>query len=148
MVWSGSSSSWWTIPFSSHHHLPWRQYGFCNRLWSRASTTIFFTHYCRTWSTFHRPLSFVSKMARFRFVSAAIHKWKFGPFNFSLLIHVEPKYRGSFGIQSFVNGSKLFYGRCLVLWRCREVKYVGLPRFFKEFHRLFQWLTGQGEVHR
>ena len=80
----------------------------------RASTTIFFAHYCRTWSTFHRPESFVSKMARFRFVSAAIHKWKLFPLNFSLLIHVKPKYRASFGIQSYVNGLKLFYGRCLV----------------------------------
>ena len=53
-------------------------------------------------------------MARFHFVSAAIHKWKLGPLNFSLLIDVEPKYRASFGTQSYVNGSKLFYGRCLV----------------------------------
>ena len=53
-------------------------------------------------------------MVRFRFVSAAIHKWKLGPLNFSLLIHVELKYRASFGIQTYVNGSKLFYGRCLV----------------------------------
>ena len=83
----------------------------------RASSTIFFAHYCRTWSTFYRPQSFFSKMARFRFVSAAIHKWKLAPFNFSLLIHVEPKYRASFGIQSYVNGSELFYGRCFdVLW--------------------------------
>ena len=53
-------------------------------------------------------------MARFRFVSTAIHKWKLGPSNFSLLIHVGLKYRASFGIQSYVNGSKLFYGRCLL----------------------------------
>ena len=53
-------------------------------------------------------------MARFLFVSAAIHKWKLGPLNFSLLIHVEPKYRAFFGIQSYVNGSKVFYGRCLI----------------------------------
>ena len=53
-------------------------------------------------------------MARVRFVSAAIQKWKLGLLNFSLLIHVEPKYRASFGIQSYVNGSKLFYSECLV----------------------------------
>ena len=53
-------------------------------------------------------------MALFRFVLTAIHIWKLGPLNFSLLIHVESKYRASFGIQSYVNGSKLFYGRCLV----------------------------------
>ena len=67
--------------------------------------------------------------------------------NFSLLIHVEPKYRASFSIQFYVNGSKLFYGRCLVPQRCREMKYVGLSRFFKEFHRFFQRLASQGEVH-
>ena len=85
-------------------------------------------------------------MVRFRYVSAAIHKWKLGPLNFSLLIHVEPKHRASFGIQSYVNGSKLFYGRCLVPYRCREMKYVGLPRLFEEFHRLFYRSAGQGEV--
>ena len=69
-------------------------------------------------------------MARFRFVSAAIRKWNLDPLNFSLLIHVEPKYRASFGIQSYVKGLKLFYGRCLVPWRSRETKYVGIPRFF------------------
>ena len=53
-------------------------------------------------------------MARFRFVSAAIHKWKLGLLNFSLLIDVESKYRAFFGIQSYVNASKLFYDRCLV----------------------------------
>ena len=49
-------------------------------------------------------------------------------------------------VPSFVNGSKLFFGRCLVPLRCREMKYVGLRQFFKEFHRLFQRLAGQGEV--
>ena len=39
---------------------------------------------------------------------------KHGPLNFSMLIHVEPKHRASFGIQSYMNGLKLFYGRCLV----------------------------------
>ena len=53
-------------------------------------------------------------MARFGFVSAVIHKWKLGPLNFSLFIHLKSKYRASFGIQSYVNGLKLFYGRCLV----------------------------------
>ena len=86
-------------------------------------------------------------MARFRFVSAVIHKWKLGPLNFSLLIHAESKYLASFGIQSYVNGSKLFYGRCLVLSLCRETKYVSRPRFFKEFHQLFQRLAGYDEVH-
>ena len=37
-------------------------------------------------------------MVRFRFVSAAIHKWKLGPLNFSRLIHVELKHRASFGL--------------------------------------------------
>ena len=53
-------------------------------------------------------------MDRFHFASATIHTWKLGSLNFSLLIHVEPNYRASFGIQSHVNGSKLFYDRCLV----------------------------------
>ena len=124
------------IPPNTQHYLPWRQYELCNRLWS----------FSGLW-----PRSFshniVSKMARFRFVSPAIHKWKLGPLNFSLLIHVEPKYRTSFGIQSYVNDSKPFNGRCLVSQRCRETKFVGLPRFFKEFHQLFQRLAGRGEVY-
>ena len=41
-------------------------------------------------------------------------QWKLDPSNFWLLIHGEPKYRASFGIQSYLNGSKLFYGRCSV----------------------------------
>ena len=106
MVWPGSSSSWWKIPFQTHqilsHHLPWRQYGLCNRLSSFSGLRPpSFTHIIDVRDPLFK--SFVSKMVRFRFVSAAIHKWKLCPLNFSLLIHVEPKHRASFGIQSYVN---------------------------------------------
>jgi len=71
-----------------------------------------FSHYCRMLFTFHRPLSIISKIVQFCFVSAAIHKWKFSPLNFSTPNHVYPNIE--LLCVSSLMSLKRFYDQCLV----------------------------------
>jgi len=61
-------------------------------------------------STFHRPLSIFlflyREKAQFRFVSAAIHKWKLDSLNFLLLNYVALKHRASLCIQPYTSVPK------------------------------------------
>ena len=52
-------------------------------------------------------------MGRFYCDSAAIRRWKFGPWGFFALTRVAPIHRASFCIQPYLNGSKRFFVQCL-----------------------------------
>ena len=60
-------------------------------------------------------------MGRFCSDSAAIRKWKFGPWGFFALTRVAPIHRASFCIQPYLNGFKRFFCAMFSSWAIETV---------------------------
>ena len=116
MIWPGSSSSWWTIPFQSHQTLSITFLSVNTGFPTVCEASPGFDHdLFRTFLSyvihFSSPVTIRLKNGSILFRFSSDSQTETRSINFSLLIRVEPKYQASFGIQSYVNGSKLFYGR-------------------------------------
>ena len=134
-----------SFPIPPNTHLPWRQYGLCDR--SEASPG-FDPDLFRTLLSYVIPFSspviirFKNGSISFRFSSGShMETRSIKIFTVNLC---ETQVSSFFWYPVLCKWSKLFYGRCLVPWKCREMKYVGLPRFFKKISSTFSTIGRPG----
>ena len=101
------SSPWWTIPFQSHQILSITFLGINTGFATVCEAFPGFDHdlFCTLLSYvihFSSPVIIRFKNGSISFRFSSDTQMELGPFNVSLLNHMEPKYRASFGIQSYV----------------------------------------------
>jgi len=85
-------------------------------------------------------------MGRFCYDSAAIRRWKFGPWSFFALTRIAPIHRASFCIQPYSSGSKRFFVQCLASGQSKQCLHDDRTRRFPLFYRHFRQLAFQSVV--